>query len=239
MKKEILFSLMLLFVASSLFAQDPLKTQENLNRLGMINPNTPGFPTFSNVDRTEGTPYLLDDWQDGQLKFGQDGKYSSTVQIAYNMEKDQMIVKLADGEAGFFPLQYLHSMRIFHEGDTLVYESHNLRKDFGNGPIGYKMYKVLHRGEDVLLHYPRKFLRKEKYVENLGMVRRPDIYQQLNTYWYYDGKEVVEVKKTIKSLQKAVPRKAATIKRLVKKQKINIKDNEELGRLFALLEIDS
>ena len=239
MKKNLLFFLLLFFAGSSVFAQDPLKTQENLNRLGAINPNSPGFPTFSNVDRTEGTPYLLDGWQDGQLRFGQNGNYSSTVQIAFNMEKDQLIVQLSDGKAGFFPLQYLHSMRIFNEGDTLHFESHNLKKAYGNGPNGYKMYRVLHRGEGALLHYPRKFLRKEKYVENLGIVRRPDIYQQLNTYWYYDGKEVVEVKKTVKSLQKAVPKKAATIKRLIKKQKLNIKDNDELGRLFALLEMDS
>ena len=38
------------------------------------------------------------------------------------------------------------------------------------------------------------------------------------------------------TVQKLIPRKAATIKRLVKNEKINIKDNKELARLFALLE---
>lgn len=239
MKKNFLFPFLLLWAFSSVFAQDPLKTQENLGRLGAINPNSPGFPTFSNVDRTKGTPYLLDGWQEGQLQFGQNGNFSSTVEIAYNMEVDQLIVKLSDGQVGYFPLQYLTAMHIFHEGDTLKYEPHNLKKDFGNGPIGYKMYKVLHRGDDMLLQYPRKFLRKEKYVENLGMVRRPDLYQQLNSYWYYNGKQVVEIKKSVKAIQKAIPRKAATIKRIVKKEKINVKNTEDLGRLFALLEEDS
>lgn len=237
MKKNFHILVFLFLGISSLFAQDPLKTQENLGRLANINPNSPGFPTFSNVDRTEGTPFLLDGWQEGQVRFGQNQKYSSNVEIAYNMEEDQLIIQLSDGQAGYFPLKYLHSMRIFHEGDTLYYEAHNLKKDYGNGPIGYKLYKVLFQGEEnVLLHYPRKFLRKEKYVENLGMVRRPDLYQQLNSYWYYDGKQVVEVKKNLKSLKKTIPRKAATIKRLVKKEKINLRNNQEFGRLFALLE---
>lgn len=237
MKKNFHILVFLFLGISSLFAQDPLKTQENLGRLANINPNSAGFPTFSNVDRTEGTPFLLDGWQEGQVRFGQNQKYSSNVEIAFNMEQDQLIIQLSDGKAGYFPLKYLHSMRVFHEGDTLYFESHNLKKDYGEGPLGYKLYKVLFQGEEnILLHYPRKFLRKEKYVENLGMVRRPDIYRQLNSYWYYDGKKVVEVKKNLKALQKLIPRKAATIKRLVKKEKINIKDNEELGRLFALLE---
>lgn len=236
MKKSFPFLLFFCFSLTAIFAQDPLKTQENLARLAMINPNTPGFPTFSNVDRTEGTPYLLDDWQKGQVQFGENANYSSVVEIAYNMESHQLIIKLSDGSAGLFPLKYLHAMRVFHEGDTLNFEAYDLNKQFGNGPVGYKLYKVLHRGENLLLHYPRKFLRKEKYVENLGMVRRPDLYMQLNTYWYCDGKQVVEIKKSMKALQKAIPRKAATIKRLVKKENINVKDAEDLGRLFALLE---
>ncbi|MEZ5043178.1 MAG: hypothetical protein R2828_24995 [Saprospiraceae bacterium] len=236
MKNIVLVLLFCCLGLTGVFAQDPLKTPENLSRLASINPSAPGFPTFSNVDRTKGTPYLLDGWQQGQVRFGQNENYSSTVEVAFNMETDQLIVKLTDGEAGLFPLMYLHSLRIFHEGDTLYFEPFNLQEKYGNGPNGYKLYKVLHKGEALLLHYPRKYLRREKYVENLGMVRRPDIYMELNSYWYYDGKQVLEVKKNVKAIQKILPRKAATIKRLVKQENIDLKDNAELGRLFALLE---
>lgn len=42
-------------------------------------------------------------------------------------------------------------MNIFYEGDILRYEVYNFKKDFGNGFIGYKMYKVLYSGDDMLL----------------------------------------------------------------------------------------
>ena len=237
MKKISLLLLLLCgLLIPSMQAQDPMKTQENLGRLAMINPNTPGFPTFSNVDRTKGTPFLLDGWQRGQVKFGQNQQFSSELDIAFNMEQDQLIIRLSDGQAGYFPLVYLHSLKIFSEGDTLYFEAHNLKKTYGDGPAGHKLYSVLHRGENTLYQYTRKFLRREKYVENLGMVRRPDIYQELNSYWYVNGQQVVEVKKNVKALRKAIPQKANTIKKLVKKENINLKESAELGRLFALLE---
>ncbi|MEZ4985653.1 MAG: hypothetical protein R2795_11560 [Saprospiraceae bacterium] len=114
-------------------------------------------------------------------------------------------------------------------------EALNLPDLFGKGDFGYRFYKVLYRSDKFLvLHQPIKYLRKEEYIENLGMVRRADKYMDTNKYWVFDGTVLHEVKTNQRQLTSEFPQFASQIKQIIKAEQLDL--NKDLGRLFELLE---
>ncbi|MCB0637856.1 MAG: hypothetical protein KDC54_14610 [Lewinella sp.] len=221
------------------FAQDTqIVTQESISRLAYLNPGGPGFSTFSTVDRTEGTPYLRDDWQMGQIRFEGQTNFSEDLELLMDLENSHLYIRLSSGFSGEFPLERLNEVRVFtEEADTLSYETMNLYNLFGAGPRITQFYRVLYRSEQYLmLHHPSKYLRREEYIENLGMVRRPDKYMDQNDYWLYNGETVVEVKRKSRSLEEALPSRSRDLRGLIRENNLDLDNDADLARLFSLLE---
>jgi hypothetical protein len=228
----------LFFSTAFLSAQDTqLVTQQSVARLAFLNPGGPGFSTFSNVDRTEGTPYLLDNWQTGQIRFEGQENFSEDLEVLIDLENSHLYIRLSSGFSGEFPLARLNEVRVFAESDTLTYESMNLNNLFGAGPRLPQLYRVLYRSEQfLLLHQPSKYLRREEYIENLGMVRRPDKYMDQNDYWLYNGEELVEIKRKLRSLEEALPGQSSRLRGLIRRNDLDLNEDADLATLFRLLE---
>lgn len=242
-KHTFMLLLLLLFTASSLFAQEPPinNTQQSLSKLTFIRPGGPGLSDLANygkLNRTEGTPFLYDDWAPGRVRYEGQPNNSEILDILPDLENNQLNIRLSSGYIGEFPMDRLDAVIVYGpDQDTVAYEIQDLHELFGIGDHGRRFYQVLHRGSRYLvLHQPIKYLRREEYVENLGMVRRPDKYMERNRYFIFDGTQLLEVKNNLRNISKAFPRKASTIKRLVRTNDLDLGNNEDLGRLFALLE---
>ena len=221
-------------------AQNP-NTQQDISKLTFLRPQGPGLSDLANygkVNRTEGTPYLYDEYTPGRVRFEGQTNFSEILDVLLDMENNQLFIKLSTGYIGEFPMEYLDEVTVYSpEGDTLVYEIHNIQELFGMGDTGRRFYRVLHRGDKYLvLHQPIKYLRLEEYVENLGMVRRPDKYMERNQYWLFDGAQLVELKKNQRAIERAMPSKAAVIKRLARTNDLELRNEDDIGRLFELLE---
>lgn len=244
MKNRILlFTLVAALCCSFLLSAQETATssEQSIAKLSFIRPGGPTLSELSNygkVNRTEGTPYLYDNFTPGRIRFEGQPNFSELLDVLIDLEKNELFVKLSTGFIGEFPLERLDVVQVYGpEGDTLAFEALNMQELFGEGSYGRRFYKVLQRGDRYLvLHQPIKYLRREDYVENLGMVRRPDKYMERNQYWVFDGSSIYEIKSNLRQISKVFPRKAATMKRLVRTHDLNLNDHADLGKLFALLE---
>lgn len=235
MKKIVLLFLFFIPI-SGLVAQDV--DENNSVELAKLYLNPISFQGFENPNlRMEGTPFLAEKWQYGNIKVA-DG-YSKEVQIALNLEDQMLFIKLSNNKEFQIPNSKLEGVRIEQENKTyLELESHNLLETYGIGPKGYKYYEPLHKGEKYTLwELHTKFLRKEEYMENVGIVRRPNEYKSLYEYWLLNDKgELLKVKRNVKALGKVLPREAKRIKTIVKEQGLNLKNSKDFGKLFSALE---
>lgn len=228
---------LLLALALGVSAQDTqLVTQESISRLGYIKPGGAGFGTFSNVDRVEGNPFFMEDWQEGRIRFEGQVNYSEDLELLLDMDDNHCYIRLSTGFEGEFPMGRLDVVEVFTPADTLVFDVLNLKELFGEGEPGRKFYRILHREEYMVIHQPIKYLQREKYIENLGMVRRPDKYEETNRYFVFDGSSLFQVKRNVRSLTKTFPRKSSQIKRLIRTHNLDLKVDADLAQLFALLE---
>lgn len=212
--------------------------ENNSVELAKLYLNPISFQGFENPNlRMAGTPFLAEKWQYGNIEVA-DG-YSKEVQMALNLEDQMLFIKLSNNKEFQIPNNKLEGLRIEQEDKTyLELESHNLLETYGIGPKGYKYYEPLHKGEKYTLwELHTKFLRKEEYMENLGMVRRPNEYKSLYEYWLLNEKgELLKVKRNVKALGKILPKEAKRIKAIVKQQGLSLKDSKDFGKLFAALE---
>lgn len=240
-KHPLLLILLLSSCSSFLFAQNDLpNSTKDITKLSFVRPEGPTLNDLSNygkINRTEGTPYLYDAYTPGRIRFEGQPNFSELLDVLLDLEKNQLYVKLSTGFIGEFPLNQLDAVQVYGTQDTLTFEALNMQELFGEGDYGSRFYRVLHRGDRYLvLHQPIKYLRKEDYVENLGMIRRPDKYMERNQYWVFDGASIYEIKSNLRQISKVFPRKAATMKRLVNTHDLDLNKQDDLGRLFLLLE---
>lgn len=236
----LLFTCCCLAVATATLAQ-AVPTQQNISRLTFIRPEGPGINDLANygkINRTEGTPYLNDDWSPGRIRFEGQPSFSEELDVLLDLEKNQLFIKLTSGFIGEFPIERLDAVTVYPTAtDTLTYVVFNFQELFSAGDQGRRFYRLLHQGPQYqVYHQPIKYLRREDYVENLGMVRRPDKYMERNQYWVFTTNNLIEIKRNEQQIQKAFPRLESTIRRLIKTYELDVKDEADLGKLFALLE---
>lgn len=219
----------------------PKATQQQISQLSYIRPEGPtitDLADYGSARKTEGTPYLYPEWAPGRIRFEGQPNFSEILDVMPDLENNELYIQLSTGYVGEFPMDRLDALEVYGpDQDTLSYEIQNLQELFGVGDHGRRFYEILHRGDRYLvLHQPIKYLRREEYVENLGMARRPDKYMGRSRFWVYDGTRLAEVKSNQRNIAKVFPRKASTIKRLVRSNELDLSNKADLGRLFELLE---
>jgi hypothetical protein len=236
--KTYIASIVCCLLTLSAWSQDRRLSQLNLEQLANTSPAGPGFMTFDNDGmQIEGTPFLFDDWKTGRVRLEDQEEFSDEVGIILDLQDDQIYIQLNSDFVSEFPVNKVGAVEIYNEQDTFLFETFDLNKYYGIGPKGLRFYEVLHKGQYTVLHGHKKYLRKEDYVEKLGMVTRPNEFKSLHSYWLDNGKSIQRVKKRTSSVRSAIaPKDARKVKRIVKSNDLKIKKDKDFGALFRLLE---
>lgn len=197
-----------------------------------------GVFTFSSVVRREGHRFLFNDFLPGRILFTGYEYMSEEIDMVIDGENDRLHILFEDETEGQLPLSQIQAIEVYHgEGDTVEYVVQDLSKFTSEARKGPRFYERLYGGEDfVILHHQYKYLRKEEYIENVGIVRRPDEYRTLKSYFVVHDGEVIKIKKNRRKIQKALPAYKKEIKQIVKQTDNKLKDNEDLRQLFAQLD---
>ncbi len=206
--------------------------------LSYLSPASLQLSEFSAVNRVEGSPYFRESWDPGRILFGEYEDFSEKLGIALDLEAHQLYVKLDNGFVGKLPIEKIEAVRIYLEADSILWRALDLEATYGDGPKRRQYYEVVYEGEKlVFLHGQNKYLRREDYVENLGMVRRPDKYMSRDTYWLIRGKRLTGLKNcNERALRKAMPDLNGRIKKLAKSNDLDLKTYTDVRRLFEILE---
>ena len=220
------------------WGQDRQVSLASLDQLAHMSPARPGFRTFDNDGiNYEGTPFLFDDWRVGRVQLKGQEEFSEELGIILDLQDDRIYIQLNAEFVSQFPVDKIGMVELYNDQDTLRYRPYNLGKSYGIGPNGFRFYQVLHDGDYVVLHGEKKYLRKEDYVEKLGMVTRPNKFMSLHSYWVSNGKIFKKAKKKSKSLKEILPPKdARKVKKIIKSNDLNIKKDQDFGEFFRLLE---
>lgn len=197
-----------------------------------------GVFAFSTVVRREGHRFLFNDFLPGRVLFTGYEYLSEEIDMVIDGENDRLHILFEDETEGQLPLSQVQAIEVYHgEGDTVEYVVQDLSKITSEAGKGLRFYERLYGGEDfVVLHHERKYLRKEEYMENVGIVRRPDEYKTLHSYFVVHEGKVVKIKKNRRKIEKALPAYKKQIKQIVKQTNNKLKDNADLRQLFADLD---
>ena len=206
--------------------------------LGNLDPNSAIFVVSREGMKIEGTQFKNDDWTDARIRLKKINTFSEIVEVLLDLENQELYFRFKNDKENLGKLlpDDLDALVLYIPGDTLLYEVHDLYKRAHAGPPGSKFYEILYAGKNILLHMERKYLRKEDYIENLGMVRRPNIYKSLHAYYLIKGRRLVEVRRNEKSIEKAFPEYASEIRKLVKSEGLRVNREEDMARLIQLIE---
>lgn len=209
-----------------------------MTALGNLDPNSPIYIMSSGGLKVDGSQFKHDDWVDGRIRLKKINAFSEIVDVLLDLENHEVYFRFKNDPENIGKLQpnELDAIVMYSVEDTLLYEVHDLYKQAHEGPVGSKFYEILYAGESILLHLENKYLRKEEYVENLGLVRRPNVYKSLHEYYMIKGRRLYEMRRNVKAFEKVFPRQASQIKKLVKENKIKLSKDDGMARLMQLIE---
>ena len=182
----------------------------------------------ANVD---GSPFMCDEWNKGSVFFKK-GKRADSLPIKFDLQNNLLYFQQDSLTMTF--LEEISSFRFIctTEPGKLVYFKNNYPVLGQLSPLIF--YQVLIEGSSFHL---LKFLNK-KIVEEYAYNSPPKRKFQLMTEWYvYDVKadQMLKVKNGKSALMKKMPSAASKIEELCKKHNLQLKSEEELTKLFSLL----
>ena len=188
--------------------------------------------------RREGHRFLFDDFVPGRVLFSGYEYLSEEVDLVIDGEFGRLYILFEDETEGQLPLAQIQRIEVYPTvGDTVNYMVQDLGRLSSDASDGLRFYEVLHRGEQfTVLHHERKYLRKEEYMENVGIVRRPDEYKSLHSYYLIFDDELHKIKKNRRTIEKALPKYKRTIRQVEDATDNKLKDNDDLAQFFTDLE---
>ncbi|NRB62524.1 MAG: hypothetical protein HRU40_05745 [Saprospiraceae bacterium] len=236
--------LLLVFIlsASSVHAQLDKKQvflQSRMRSIASTNGDSNGGVfAFSEVVRRKGHRFLFDDFVKGRVLFVGYEYLSEEVDMVIDGEFERLYLLFEDETEGLLPLSQIQRVEIYHEeGDTLHFIVQNLAKISQEGEKGLRFYQRIYESDRfVVLHHERKFLRKEEYMENVGIVRRPDEYKSLHSYYLIHEGELHKIRKSRSKIEAALPKYKRTIRLVEKETKNKLKNETDLNQFFTDLD---
>lgn len=237
--KKYLFLIGFLFLISQSEAQYSTSLSEvSMSALGNLDPNSPIYFITKGDKPVIGSQYKGDEWTRGQIRLKDINAFSETVEILLDLEQHKLYFRFMDkpDDIGELKTDEVAALIMMFEGDTLMYEVHDLNKRIGDAPEGMKYYRILHAGDYVLLNLENKYMRREAYVENLGLVRRPDEYKERNYYFLIKGNKFHKISKNLKSFDSVFPKHRENLKDLVKSNRLKLSKDADLIKFVTLIE---
>lgn len=237
-----LYAILLVALCAPLLPAQPGKQVFMQTRMrnvaGVVGDRGGGVFAFSTVVRREGHRFLFNDFLPGRVLFTGYEYLSEEIDMVIDGENDRLHILFEDESEGMLPLSQVQAIEVYRgEGDTVEYVVQDLSRVTTDASKGRRFYERLYGGEDfVVLHHERKYLRKEEYMENVGIVRRPDEYKILHSYFVVHKGDVVKIKRNRRNIAKALPAYKKEIKQIIKETNNKLKDKEDLRKLFADLD---
>lgn len=177
----------------------------------------------ASAQKFEGTPYLDENYMDGEIVFGEAQR--TKVPVRYNIYQDLMEYQ-QNGKA--LVLDPSNKIKSVHFGDnTFIVEKFEL-----NGKTKYGFLSLLDSGKATLL--AKKGVRFQEALKDRGLDGgdQPARFSRtLDTFYYRIGDGELKKVASMKELIASFPDKQDELKQFAKKEKISARKGDELVKL--------
>lgn len=219
MKKTIVITSLLLFVTNILISQ---VSDSSWEYLGREFPNGT-FNTFNS--KVKGSPYIEKSYQKIKFLNQKDGQFSGK----YNAYHDVIEVLTSSGKKYFSPSKE-HPFSVHFSGTNKTYKAYLINKKksaFFRILVSNKKATLLTR--DVML-LTKEVLPKSGYDK----YKAPTFKREKSKYYIYynDENSVVKIPRKKSKFYKVFGISSSKIKKFIKKEKLNIKKENDLIKIF-------
>lgn len=238
MKKQLPL-LLLLLITSLLTAQTTTTYSENdLRDLARLSPNTPGVRSVDlRYEGVKGTPMLNNDWQTGAFRLHDNEEFSQELQVQLDLVNQLLYFSLSNGFTGSLPTAKVAELRLYTGEDTFrLFRVYPEAEVEGTNDPKLKYYEVLFDGPFSLLQYHFKYFREADFKGAYSADRRYDEYVDQHVLWLREGDQPFEkIKLKKKAILDALPSYQQEAQKVMKAQKITLREEADLVRLLEAL----
>ena len=234
--------LLVLFLTTTglVFAQSNRQnyTEDELRSLATMGPNTPGVRAIDNrYQGVQGSPLFTTEWKKGTFKLKEKEDFGKEVEVNIDLMEHVLYFRLNNGFVGSLPSTRVTEFKIEKEADEFyLFRVAQENEIEGTSKNRLKFYEVLFDGDIVLLKHHYKEFIKADYKGAYSTDRRYDEYDNRYSYWIKEGnKDYQKVRLKRKSLEQALPNSANKIQKIIKSEKLDLKNDADLIRLIEAL----
>jgi len=221
MKKGKIFTLSL--IVFTLYLTDVVQAQQN----NKISQNAGGSllrVKKSNGDDVIGSPYLLEEWVKGNVKF-KDNTSARNGDFKYDVIEDLLVVKSESGEENIFS-DPIDEFTLTVKGNSKLFKNGFSGE---NGVNGKSYFEVIYNGKTKLLKRYSKTIIESKGYNTSTITKK---YEESSLYYIAKAdNKLIPIKKNEKSILDALQK--PELSKYVKDNKLNLKSDEDIEKLLA------
>lgn len=238
--KKLMYILSFLSLAGILTAQTATTYSENdLRDLSRLSPTTPGVRSVdTRYEGVKGTPLLENDWLKGSFRLHKNEEFSQEMLVQLDLVQQQLYFALTNGFTGGLPTDKVAGLRI-HTGEDkyrLFRVYPEMQVEDSNSPK-LKFYEVLFEGSFTLLKHNFKYFREADFKGAYSSDRRYDEYVDQSTLWLREGDQPFQkIKLKKKMVEAALPSSGNNLQKVMKAEKISLREEADLVLLLEKLQ---
>lgn len=241
--KAFITSLFILF-AVILFAQTPAPSQgfdpeQNLRALANLTPLSAGAVGFDNrYGGVHGSPLLFTEFQMGMIQFTKQDTFSTAFNLNLDLIKNSLLVRLRNGTWGEISATNIKALQFQNAPNQPAHWIVASEKEVeGVNSVRMKFYGTLHEGQYRLLKSVEKTFKKADYQGAYNNGSTYDEFLTAESYWLSTpGKPFEKVKIKRKDMEKALSDRANQVEKILKDNKLNLNNEQDVVQLLILLE---
>lgn len=186
-----------------------------------------GVPlTTSKYEDVTGTPYLVDTWLPGTVKFANGVSYKNNLFLKYNIKDDELYFEGKNNE----PLLFIDSVTEFAITNPpgVIHHYRNGYKAIG-GYSDKSFFEVLADGSVQLLKKTNKTILESKAYNSPTTERS---FVEVSQYYLVRFGTFTPVKRDKKSILAALNDKQPALEKYIKDNGLNVKNDDDLSKLI-------
>ena len=232
--KHIILSIVYIFITIKVFSQESSgnDSQENLFKIGGSGATTGVVRQFDNrYEGVKGSPFYFDNWVKGSIILG-NGQKTENLSLKFNAHENELLMNQSKTRAVYIPKEKINSFSLFNPetNQEVIFQNlpHHKKADQTH------FYKLLFNGEVSLYEDIIVVFEKADYQGGYSNDKTFDEFKRYSNYYYISepDSEFHKLKMTSSGISKAFPNHSAEIKKFIKREDINLKNEKDLVKVF-------
>jgi len=229
--KYLLIQLLMFFALSTTMAQ-VVKSYANSNYYGALYVPSGDSNIALDLSTVKGSPYDNDKFQLGKI-LNKLTRESQTFYIRYNIFNDVVELKETPNSPKISGL--VNSLNIYAKVNNKEYHYELYETDNSKNSEGY--FILLNKGKNISLYLQKSKEFKDKVIAKDSYHKeKPATFKDSEKFYFKKGKSLVQVSSKKKVFLKKFPESSNEVSKYMKSEKIDLKSEKDLIKLFKYLD---